>query len=151
MFRLPGNEFGDFLQMASMPPCLDLYVTLAAAARALKVPPCQLEAWNMVVVVMRDGQKMVPTWNLDPRVVRAIPVLSDVFVGDALELCLVSMRPYGDSRSGVDALVAGDLMIVLPMLRDFRRRFDQFMRADRVAGWLSAVGDRLDEPVPLLI
>lgn len=139
------------MKSKSTPDLFCPYVTLAAAARALKVNACQLEAWNMVVVVVRDGQKMVPTWNLDPNVVRAIPVLSDVFAGDALELCLVSMRPYGDSRSGVDALMAEDWALVLPMLRDFRRRFDQFMRADRVSGWLSAVGDRLDAPVPLLI
>lgn len=116
------------------------YITLGTAARALKVTKGQLLAWNMVLVLTRGGQQVVPQWCVDPLVVRVMPLLSEVFSGEALDLCLTTMRPYGDARNGIDALKAQDWALVLPMLRDFRRKFDQFLRAERVADWLSSVG-----------
>lgn len=128
------------------------YMTLGAAARVLKVTKGQLLAWNMVLVVRQNGLPSVPEWCVDPVVVRVMPLLSDVFSGEALELCLTTMRPYGDTRTGVDALKAHDWALVLPMLREFRRKFDQFMRAERVSDWLASVGDAPPEQrAPLLI
>lgn len=122
------------------------HVSLQEAARSLKTPVAQLIAWNMVVVVKRQGRSCVPTWSVDPRLARVMPILSEAFEGEALELCLETMRPYGDARTGVDALRAGDWATVLPMLRGFRRKFDQYRRAERVRDWLDGVGDARTRP-----
>ena len=116
------------------------HVSLQEAARRLNAPIDRLVAWNMVVVVKKDGQSYVPEWSVDPRLARVMPILSETFAGEALELCLERMRPYGDARTGVDALKAEDWATVLPMLRGFRRRFDQIRRAEGVRNWLDSVG-----------
>jgi hypothetical protein len=108
-------------------PDLDPYVTVDEAAAWLGVSVEQMLAWNMVAFVTVGNATRVPRWSTNPQIARFMPTLSEVFQGEALAYCLTNMRPFGDDRTGVEALRSGHWQRVLDILRDYRNRFDELM------------------------
>lgn len=106
------------------------YVSIGEAAAALDVSVEQMMAWNMVVVLAIGDRMLVPRWSVNPKIARVMPTISEYFQGEALSFCLTHMRPFGDGRSGVDALRAGEWQRVVALLRDYRQRFDEVMADD---------------------
>lgn len=113
------------------------YVSREVAALRLGIDLAQMIDWNMVVMIPRGNSVRVPEWCLDHRVARALPLLSDYFRGEALEMCLLSMRPCGDDRDGVDALRDGEWEAVRALLAAHRRRFDHLMRKAGTGDWMA--------------
>ncbi|MEY4984031.1 MAG: hypothetical protein RIR62_2297 [Pseudomonadota bacterium] len=114
------------------------YLSVREAAARLGFDPAEMLAWDMVIVVDRDR---VPHWCVDPRVARALPLLARHFRGEALEFCLLNMRPCGDARNGVEALQDGELQAVSDMLADYRTRLEQILRRSRTEEWLDQFRD----------
>jgi hypothetical protein len=115
----------------------DRYLTREAAALRLGIDLPTMVGWNMAVMIRHGSRVRVPEWCVDPRVARAIPLLSEHFRGEALEMCLLSMRPFGDDRNGVDALREGAWREVLALLAGQRRRFDQILSRADTTGWIA--------------
>lgn len=114
------------------------YLAVDAAARRLGLCANQMMAQNLVIL-LPDGRggRQVPEWCTDPAIATMMPLLSDHFQGEALEFCLVHMRPKGDGQSGIDLLRAGEWRLVRDTLRTYRRRFDQILQSRDTAEWLS--------------
>lgn len=85
-------------------------------------------AWNMVVVLGDGDAPCVPRWCIDSRVARVLPILSELFQGEALDYCLTGFEPFGDGRTALDALRDGEWQGVLERLTALRRDFDEVMR-----------------------
>lgn len=102
--------------------------SLADVAARLDLDPEQMLAWNMVVVLGDHGRAEVPAWCAEPCIARVLPILAEVFRGEALDYCLTEVRCFGDGRSGVEALRDGDWRLVLDRLKSWRRQFDHQMR-----------------------
>lgn len=109
---------------------ISAFVSIEDAAAWLGVSVEQMLAWNMVAVLTVSDEYVVPRWSINPAIARYMPMLSEVFQGEALVYCLTHMRPFHDDRSGIDALRTGEWPAVLDMLRDYRRRFDQVLQED---------------------
>ena len=103
-------------------------VSLAEAAARLQVDPEQVLAWDMVVLRGAGRMAKVPAWCADARIARVIPILSQVFQGEALEYCLTHVRGFGHGRNGIEALRDGDWVLVLDRLQTWRRQYDRQMK-----------------------
>lgn len=127
------------------------YLSVDAAARRLGLPVAQMLGLNMVIL-LPDGQggEHVPEWCADPAVATVMPLLSDHFTGEALEFCLVHMRPRSDGRSGIDLLYAGDWQIVRDTLGSFRIRLEQIMRLCDTRDWLTGYANGAARAAPFL-
>lgn len=129
-------------------PCKG-YLSLGQAAARLGLPVDRMLAMNMVIRLPdRRGGERVPDWCADPAIARVMPLLSDHFTGEALEYCLVNMRPNGDGQSGVDLLRKGEWCIVRETLRLYRCRFDQIMQACAMQDWLAGYANGAGQPAP---
>lgn len=125
------------------------YLSLGQAAARLGVPADRMLAMNMVIRLPDGlGGERVPDWCADPVLARVMPLLCDHFTGEALEFCLIHMRPLGGGQSGVDLLRAGEWRIVRDTLRHYRSRFDQIMQACATRDWLSRYANGADETAP---
>lgn len=87
-------------------------------------------AWNMVVVISDGDTPRVPRWCTEARVARVLPILSELFQGEALDFCLNRFEPFGDGRTALDALRDGEWQGVLESLINLRRNFDEVMQAE---------------------
>ena len=125
------------------------YLSLDRAAARLGLPVDRMLAMNMVIRLPDGrGRERVPDWCADPAIARVMPLLSDDFSGEALEFCLLNMRPLGDGQSGVDLLRAGDWRIVRDTLRLYRRRFDQIMQSCATQDWLARYANGAGQSAP---
>lgn len=115
------------------------YVSVEVAALRLGIDMAQMIDWNMVILIRTATGVRVPAWCLDHRIARAMPLLSDYFRGQALELCLRSMRPCGDHRDGIMALQDGEWQAVRATLAGYRGRFDHLVRKAATDDWMAAL------------
>lgn len=128
-------------------------LTLQEAAARLDVSVEQMLAWNMVIIHEIDGCERVPAWSADPRIARYLPMLSQLFQGEALTYCLSQIRPLGDGRDGLDALRDGHWHAVLERLQVLRAKLDRALRRGgpggaAASGWM---GRHAAAPAPVTL
>lgn len=132
---------------AKRPTLSRRYLTVREAALRLGMDTEQMLIWNMVIVIRQGSTRRVPEWCTDPCIAGILPLLSDYFRGEALEYCLLHMRPCGDDRNGAEALMDGEWKLVRDTIAQYRSRFDQILRQCETEDWMSQyTGGRMAAP-----